>query len=137
MARNDCGAIGAQLVEELSARLDRVDLRFQYIHEFHDPELEVHIAYRPKDLLDLDLVYNFPMDFRIALGAELRGARHVDGTTDETVDSYLLVKPKLSKTIGGYVDAFVGGAFAIGEYQLLSGYELSQGNFDFGIELRF
>ncbi len=132
----DASIYGGQL--HFSARIiDRLDLRFQYIHEVHKPEVGEQIPYRPTDLIDLDLVYHLPTDFRVTLGAEFQGAKHVDGTTDETLGSYLLLKPKLSKTIGNYVDAFVGGAFAIGDYLLLQGYELSQGNFDFGIELRF
>ena len=66
-----------------------------------------------------------------------RGPRYVDMMTDETLKGYLLLQPKLNKTIGNYIDAFVGGAFAIGEYRLLEMYELSQRNFDFGIELKF
>ena len=138
----DGSIYGGQLL--ISARVvDRLDLRFQYTHEVSTPELneqnprDKHIPYRAADRIDLDMVYHFPSEFRIALEAELRGPRHVDRVTDETLNGYLLLKPKLSKTIGGYVNAFVGGAFAIGEYRLLEMYALSQRNFDFGIELKF
>ena len=82
-------------------------------------------------------VYQFPSEFHVALKAELQGPRYVNMMTDETLQGYLLLQPKLSKTVGGYIDIFVGSAFAIGEYSLLERYELSQSNFDFGIELKF
>ena len=127
---------GGQL--DVSVHLtNRLDLEVQYVHEFHDPQQVEQIAYRPEDLVNLEVVFHLPMDFRLELGGEFRGERHVDGTTDLTQESYVLLKPKLSTTIGAYVDAFIGGAFAIGEYALLEGYELSQDNVDFGIELRF
>ena len=101
------------------------------------PTIGEQIPYRAADRIDLDVMYHFPSEFHVALKAELQGPRYVDMITDETLKGYLLLKPKLSKTIGGYIDAFVGGAFAIGEYSLLQKYELSQRNFDFGIELKF
>ena len=122
----------------MSARIvDRLDLRFQYTHEVSVPKMGEQIPYRAADCIDLDVAYHLPSGFHIALKAELQGPRHVDTMTDETLQAYFLLKPKLSKTIGSYIDAFVGGAFAIGEYRLLEMYALSQRNFDFGIELKF
>ena len=133
---------GGQLL--ISARIvNLLDLRFQYTHEISTPETDEqnphdkHIPYRAADRIDLDVVYHLPSGFHVGLEAELRGRRYVDRMTDETLAGYLLLKPKLSKTIGNYVNAFVGGTFAIGEYRLLEAYELSQSNFDFGIELKF
>ena len=133
----DASIYGGQLL--ISARIvDRLDLRFQYTHEVSVPKMGKQIPYRAADRIDLDLAYHFPSEFDVTLKAELRGPRHVDMITDgEQLQGYLLLKPKLSKTIGSYVDAFVSGAFAIGEYRLLEMYSLSQSNFDFGIELRF
>ena len=133
----DASIYGGQLL--ISARIvDRLDLRFQYTHEIHVPKMDEQITYRAADRIDLDVVYHLPSEFHVMLKAELRGPRHVDMITDgEPLQGYLLLKPKLSKTIGSYVDAFVSGAFAIGEYRLLEMYSLSQSNFDFGIELRF
>ena len=132
---------GGQLL--VSARIvDRLDLRFQYTHEVHDTvgiletNTDQKIPYRAADRIDMDAVYHLPSDFHVALKAELRGPRYVDMRNDETLKGYLLLQPKLSKTIGNF-DVFVGGAFAIGEYRLLELYELSQSNFDFGIELKF
>ena len=127
---------GGQLL--ISARIvDRLDLRFRYTHEVSMPAMGEQIPYRSADRIDLDAVYHLPSEVHVALKAELQGPRYVDMMTDETLKSYLLLKPKLSKTIGGYINAFVGGAFAVGEYRLLEMYELSQRNFDFGIELKF
>ena len=127
---------GGQLL--ISARIvDRLDLRFRYTHEVSMPTIGEQIPYRAADRIDLDVVYHLPSEVQVALKAELQGPRYIDMMTDETLKGYLLLKPKLSKTIGGYIDAFVGGAFAIGEYRLLEMYELSQRNFDFGIELKF
>ena len=122
---------GGQLL--VSARIvDRLDLRFEYTHEVHGEQ----ISYRAADQIDMDAVYHLPSEFHVALKAELRGPRYVDMENDKTLKGYLLLQPKLSKTIGNF-DVFVGGAFAIGEYRLLELYELSQRNFDFGIELKF
>ena len=132
----DASIYGGQLL--ISARIvDLLDLRFQYTHEVHEPKMVEQIPYRAANRIDLDVVYYLPSEFSVALEAELRGPRYVDTMTDKTRQGYLLLKPKLNKTIGGYVNAFVGGAFAIGEYQLLEMYELSQRNFDFGVELKF
>ncbi len=132
----DASIYGGQLL--ISARIvDRIDLRFQYTHEVPAPKMGKQIPYRAVDRIDIDVVYHLPLEFHVTLQAEFQGPRHVDTMTDEILKGYLLLKPKLSKTIGSYVDAFVGGTFAIGEYRLLEMYELSQGNFDFGIELRF
>ena len=127
---------GGQLL--ISARIvDRLDLRFRYTHEVSMPTMGEQIPYRAADRINLDVVYHLPSELDVALKAELQGPRYVNMMTDETLQGYLLLKPKLSKTIGGYINAFVGGAFAIGEYRLLEVYELSQSNFDFGIELNF
>lgn len=132
----DVSLYGVQLV--VSARIaDLLDLRFQYTHEVAMLKTDEHIPYRAADRIDLEAVYHLPSGFHAALEAELRGPRHIDTMTDEMLEGYLLLRPKLSKTIGNYVNAFVGGAFAIGEYRLLEAYELSQSNFDFGIELKF
>ncbi len=132
----EASTYGGQLL--ISARIvDRLDLRFRYTHEVSMPTMGEQIPYRAADRINMDVVYHLPSEFHVALKAELQGPRYVDMMTDETLKGYLLLQPKLSKTIGGYVNAFVGGAFAIGEYRLLEMYELSQRNFDFGIELKF
>ncbi|RKU07131.1 hypothetical protein C6502_17815 [Candidatus Poribacteria bacterium] len=132
---------GGQLL--VSARIvDSLDLRLQYTHEVHDTtgisetNTDHKIPYRAANRIDMDAVYHLPSEFHVALKAELRGPRYVDMVNDRTLKGYLLLQPKLSKTIGNF-DVFVGGAFAIGEYRLLELYELSQRNFDFGIELKF
>ena len=126
---------GGQL--DCSARItNRLELQLQYVHEFHRPQQAENIAYRPEDLVNLEVVYHISTDFRFELGGEFRGPRYVE--TGETLESYFLFMPKLSKTIGVYVDAFIGGTFAVGEYALLhQDYIFSQNNFDFGVELNF
>ena len=132
----DASIYGGQLL--ISARIvDRLDLRFRYTHEVAMPTMGEQIPYRAADRIDMDVVYQLPSEFHVALKAELQGPRYVNMITDETLQGYLLLQPKLSKTVGGYIDIFVGSAFVIGEYRLLERYELSQSNFDFGIELKF
>ena len=126
---------GGQL--DCSAHItNRLQLQFQYIHEFHRPQQAENIAYRPEDSVNLEVEYHISTDFRFELGGEFRGPRYAE--TNETLESYFLLKPKLSKLIGVYVDAFISGTFAIGEYTLLhEDYTFSQNNFDFGVELKF
>jgi hypothetical protein len=132
----DAAIFGGRL--EATARLARrLNVWFQYTVEAHDPEVGDHIPYRPTSYADVDLTYHLPDGFRVLLGGEFRGKRHVDATPAETLGSYLRVKPRLSKTVQDFATVFIGGAFALGDYQMLQGYELSQGNFDFGLELRF
>ena len=80
---------------------------------------------------------HLPADFHVELGGEYRGARYLDETTDERLERYFLLKPKIRKIIEDHVGLFVGGNFAIGTYMLLDGYELAQDNLDFGLELKF
>ncbi len=126
---------GGQL--DCSAHItNRLELQLQYIHEFHRPQHAENIAYRPEDLVNLEVEYQISTDFRFKLGGQFQGPRYAE--TDETLERYFLLKPKLSKTIGVYVDAFISGTFAIGEYTLLhEDYTFSQNNFDFGVELKF
>ena len=116
---------------------DQLEAQLQYTYEVHKPKVGEWIAYRPNSFIDLDVAYHFPGDFHLELGGEFRGVRHVNEMTDQTLESYFLLRPKVSKIIEDYVGVFVGGSFVIGTYALLEGYELSQDNFDFGIELRF
>ena len=126
---------GAQF--EVSAYVtNRLELQLQYVHEFHYPLQGENIAYKPEDLANLGFRYHISEDFRFALSGEFRGPRHVE--LAETVGSYFLLKPKLSKTIGLYINAFIGGTFAIGEYTLLHEvYTFSKNHLDFGVELKF
>ena len=116
---------------------NRLEARIQYTHEVHKPEIGEWIAYRPNDLVDLNATFHLPSDFHIELGGEFRGPRYLDGTSDETLGHYFLLKPKISKIIEKRVGLFVGGNFAIGTYTLLDGYELAQDYLDFGLELKF
>ena len=132
----DASVYGGQL-DIVFQIANRLDAQLQYTHESHEPEVGKQIAYRPKDLIDIKIVHYVQGVYRVELGGEFRGARHVNAETDETLESYFLLRPKVNKTIVDHIDVFVSGTFAIGEYALLQGYELSQSNVDFGIELRF
>ena len=116
---------------------NRLEAQVQYTHEVHKPEVGEWIAYRPNDLIDLNIIFHFPADVHIELGGEFRGARYPDETTDKRLERYLLLKPKIRKSIENHVSLFVGGNFAIGTYTLLDGYELAQDYLDFGLELKF
>lgn len=117
--------------------MDRMEAQIRYTHEVHKPEIGEWIAYRPNDFVDVNATYHLPSDFHIELGGEFRGPRYLDETTDETLEHYFLLKPKISKIIENRVGLFVGGNFAIGTYKLLDGYELAQDYLDFGVELKF
>ena len=115
---------------------NRLELQLQYVHEFHYPRQGENIAYRPEDLANLGVKYHISEDLRFALSGEFRGSRYAE--TVETLESYFLLKPKLSKTIGLYINAFIGGTFTIGEYTLLHEvYTFSKNHVDFGVELKF
>ena len=116
---------------------NRLEAQIRYTHEVHDPETGEWIAYRPNDVVDLNATFHFPADFHIELGGEFRGKRYPDDTSGETLEHYLLLKPKISKLIENRVGLFVGGNFAIGTYTRLDGYELAQDYLNFGLELKF
>ena len=131
----DARIYGGQL--DLSVHVKkRLKLQLQYIHELHYPQQSDYIAYRPEDLVNLGVELRMSGDLRFQLDGEFRGPRFVE--KDETMESYFLLKPKLSKTIGAYIEAFIGGTYAIGEYAVLhQDYTFSQNNFHFGVELKF
>ncbi|MDE0184010.1 MAG: hypothetical protein OXP71_00985 [Candidatus Poribacteria bacterium] len=115
---------------------NRLEFRLQYIHEFHRPKQVENINYRPEDLVNLRVEYYISGDFRFELDGEFSGARYAE--KDETLDHYFLFKPRLSKTVGTYIDTFIGCTFAIGEYAVLhKDLTFSQNTVDFGVELRF
>ena len=116
---------------------NRLEAQIRYTHEVHKPETGEWLAYRPNDLVDLNVAFHLPADLHVEFGGEFRGARYADETTDETLEQYLLLKPRVTKIIEDRVGLFVGGNFAIGTYTLLDGYELAQDYLDFGLELKF
>ena len=123
-------------VEVSAYATNRLALQLHYVHEFHYPLQGENIAYRPEDYVNLGFKYHISEDFRFALSGEFRGPRYVE--LAEKLESYCLLKPKLSKSIGLYINAFIGGTFAIGEYTLLHEvYTFSQNHLDFGVELKF
>ncbi len=116
---------------------NRLEAQIRYTHEVHEPETGEWIAYRPNDVVDLNAIFHLAADFHIELGGEFRGERYPDESTGETLEHYLLLKPKISKMIENRVGLFVGGNFAIGTYTRLDGYELAQDYLNFGLELKF
>jgi len=131
----DARIYGGQL--DFSAQVtNRLELQLQYIHEFHRPKQAENINYRPEDLVNLGVDFYFSGDFRFELDGVFSGPRYAK--TDETLERYFRFKPRLRKTIGTYIDAFIGSTFVIGEYAVLhQDLTFSQNNFDFGVELRF
>ena len=116
---------------------DRLAAQFQYTHEFHRPDSVKQIAYRAKDLIDLKVIYYASETVRVELGGAARGPRYINADTAQTLAGYFLLMPKLSKTVVGHLDVFVGGTFSLGEYTVLDRYQQPQNNVDFGVELRF
>ena len=116
---------------------DRLEAQFQYKHEFHQPNSVKQIAYRAQDLIDLKVIYYASETVRVELGGAARGPRYINADTAPPLASYFLLMPKLSKTVVGHLDVFVGGTFSLGEYTVLDGYQQPQNNVDFGVELKF
>ena len=107
---------------------------FEYVHEFPDE----NILYRPKDKGALKLTYFAPQDFELSLSAEFYGTRYVN-EKDETLPSYFLWKPKISKPFNKNTEASLTFEFYTGkkDYQVWNGYGLPKSTVDFGLMIKF
>jgi len=145
--RDNARIFGFNLGWELSLMDGRVKQNFEYIHESHhlvtrnaSPVTgEEHIPYRPRDRGSLTITYFAPFGLEPSISAEFYGTRYVDTSGKETLSSYALWKPRLSKTFGKYASVFLAAEIYSGqdEYQLWRGYKLPDQIVDFGLTLKF
>ena len=113
---------------------------FDYVHEFHDKKK--HIPYRPKHRGNLTITYSAPYGLEPSLSGEFYGVRYVDTEENsETLSSYFLWKPRISKSFGARASAsaFLSAEFYVGQdrYQIWRGYGLPDQTVDFGLTLKF
>ncbi len=126
---------------KLSLMDGRIEQSIEYVHEIHDQE----IPYRPRDKGSLTIAYFAPFGLELSLYGQFCGVRYVDTEdTDvldgqETLSSYFLWKPRVSKTFGRYASVFLTAEFYIGQddYQIWEGYGLPDRIVDLGVTLKF
>jgi hypothetical protein len=123
---------------ELSLLDGRIKQSLEFIHEEHDQE----IPYRPNDRGLLDVTCLAPFGLELSLSGEFCGVRYVSadgGDEAETLSSYFLWKPRISRTFGKYATVFLMAEFYVGQddYQVWKGYELPDQTVDFGLTLKF
>jgi len=124
---------------ELSLLDGQVKQSFEYVHEEHDED----IPYRPRDRGILTVTVFAPRGLELSLSGEFHGVRHVDaaliGDSEETLSSYFLLKPRISKTFGKYASFYLMAEFYVGEddYQIWKGYGLPDQTVDLGLTLKF
>ena len=123
---------GGQLLVRASLR-NQLSLNLELKHEFHES-----IPYRATNWIDMNLVYYLPSGFQVKLAGEFRGGR-TTGISSQNLglEDYVLIKPKLTKQFGNYMNGFIGGKFAIGQYMQLTDYPFTPNTVDFGMELAF
>jgi len=123
---------GGQLLVRASLR-NQLSLNLELKHEFHKS-----IPYRATNWIDMNLVYYLPSGFQVKLTGEFRGGR-TTGISSQNLglEDYVLIKPKLTKQFGNYMNGFIGGKFAIGQYMQLTDYPFTPNTVDFGMELAF
>ena len=123
---------------ELSLMDGRIEQSLEYVHEEHDQE----IPYRPKDKGCLTITCFAPFELELSLSGEFYGIRYTEaknGDEAETLPSFFLWKPRISRTFGKYASLFLMAEFHVGEddYQIWKGYGLPDQTVDFGLTLKF
>ena len=104
------------------------------------------IPYHPKNRAHLDLDYQFPLGFEIRLDVKIEADRSTGtqlSTPIERTDlpvqlpDFIHFQAELGKSIGQYINGFVGGSYVIGEVAFLPNYPVRRNYLDFGVELGF
>ena len=116
---------------------EKLKSKVQFIHEIQKPQSDDHIPYRPADRLTLGISYPMANGFQIDFDGELYGKRYIDKAREDTLPTYFLWKPKLSKTFGKYTTTFIRAQFSNRQYEILKGYELPRYVTDFGVSVKF
>ncbi len=118
----------------------RIEQSLEYVHEEHDED----IPYRPKDKGVLTVTVFAPHELELSLSGEFHGVRYVDvdeatGSGGETLSSYFLLRPGISRTFGKYASLFLMAEFYVGQddYQVWERYGLPDQTVDFGLTLKF
>lgn len=138
-SRDSARIIDVALGWELSLLNGQVKQSFEYVHEEHDED----IPYRPRDRGVLTVTVFAPRGVELSLSGEFHGERHVDAVStendEETLSSYFLIKPRISKTFGKYASFFLTAGFYVGDddYQIWKGYGLPDQTVDLGLTLKF
>ena len=60
-----------------------------------------------------------------------------EGSQNLGLEDYVLMRPKLAKQFGNYMNGFIGGAFVVGKYMQFTDYPFTPNAVDFGLELEF
>ena len=116
----------------------RIEQSLEYVHEEHDQE----IPYKPKDSGRLTIIFFAPFRLELSLSGEFYGTRYTgtkDGDAAETLPSFFLWKPRISRAFGEHASLFLMAEFHVGEgdYQIWKGYGLPDQTVDFGLTLKF
>lgn len=139
ISRDSARIIDFVLGWELLLLDGQVKQSLEYVHEEHDED----IPYRPTDRGVLTVTVFAPHGLELSLSGEFHGVRHVDAVltenSEETLSSYFLIKPRISKTFGQYASFFLTAGFYVGDddYQIWKGYGLPNQTVDLGLTLKF
>lgn len=127
-------------------KLTLMDGKIEHILEYTHEEHDQNIPYRANDSAYTAISLFAPLGIELSLSGEFYGARYVkideadgDGEDMETLSSFFLLKPRISKTFGKYLTLFVMAELFIGDgdYQIWKGYKLPDQTVDFGLTLKF
>ena len=121
---------------------DRGRVKVDYQRDLQTTDIPHH----PKNVAHLDLDYQFPLGFEIRLDAKIETDR-ANGTQPSTpiegidppvqLTDFIHLQAELGKSIGQYINGFVGGSYVIGEVAFLPNYPVRRNYLDFGVELGF
>ncbi|MGB9595529.1 MAG: TonB-dependent receptor domain-containing protein, partial [Candidatus Poribacteria bacterium] len=121
---------------ELLLMKNRLRQRLDYVHEIQsEDEL---ILYRPKDKGVFAVEYSTPYEINLSLSTEFYGTRYVN-KSGKKLASYMLWKPKVSKSFSNSAEASLAFEFYVGKenYQIWDGYKLPKTTIDLGATVRF
>lgn len=121
---------------ELLLLKDHLKQRFDYIHEIQSED--EFILYRPKDKGIFTIEYSTPYEVNLSLSTEFYGTRYVN-KAGKKLASYMLWKPKVSKSFNKNAEASLALEFYVGKenYQIWDGYKLPKTTIDLGATVRF
>lgn len=121
---------------ELLLLKEHLKQRFDYVHEIHSED--DLILYRPKNKGIFTIEYSTPYEVNLSLSTEFYGTRYVN-KAGKKLASYMLWKPKISKSFSRNAEASIEFEFYVGKenYQIWDGYKLPKTAIDLGATVRF